>query len=52
MGAAMSGAGGGRSGSQALGMSAALTGNYVRDAQCGVPGCRRGRDDAIHFPEG
>jgi hypothetical protein len=51
IGAAMAGSGGTRGG-QALGMNAAITGNFVREQYCGVPGCGRDRDDAIHFPEG
>jgi hypothetical protein len=51
MGAAWSGAGGYEGGSP-LGMTTAITGNQARDARCGVPGCGRDRDDAIHFPEG
>ena len=50
MGAAVAGAGGGRGG-QALGMNAMITGNFVRERHCGVPGCGRDRDDPIHFPE-
>jgi hypothetical protein len=54
MGAAAAGAAGsaGGRGGPALGMNAALTGNFRRGLRCGVPGCGRERDDAIHFPEG
>lgn len=51
MGAAFARSAGGRGG-QPLGMQAAATGNFVRELRCGVPGCGRDRDDAIHFPEG
>jgi hypothetical protein len=51
MGAAAAGAAGTISG-QALAMDAAVTGNFVREQRCGVPGCGRDRDDPIHFPEG
>ncbi len=51
IGAAAAGAGGMVSG-QALAMEAAVTGNFVREQRCGVPGCSRDRDDPIHFPEG
>lgn len=51
MGAAASNAGGTESGA-ALAMGAVVTGNFVRDLRCGVPGCGRDRDDPIHFPEG
>lgn len=37
MGAAAAGAGGAISG-QALGMNVAVTGNFVREKRCGVPG--------------
>ena len=36
----------------ALGMDATVTGNFVREQRCGVPGCHRTPDDPIHFPEG
>jgi hypothetical protein len=51
MGAAAAGSGG-TIGGQALAMDAVVTGNIVREQRCGVPGCGRNRDDAIHFPEG
>ena len=51
MGAAAAGSGG-TIGGQALAMDAVVTGNLVREQRCGVPGCNRNRDDAIHFPEG
>jgi hypothetical protein len=43
---------GGSRGGQALGMNMAVTGNFQRGLRCGVPGCGRDRDEAIHFPEG
>jgi hypothetical protein len=53
IGAAVSGVGAsGGEGGQALGLNAMITGNFVREQRCGVPGCGRNRDDAIHFPEG
>ena len=51
MSAAAAGAGGTVSG-QANIMDAVVTGNFVREQRCGVPGCGRDRDDPIHFPEG
>jgi hypothetical protein len=51
MSAAAAGAGGTLTG-QALALDAAVTGNFVREQRCGVPGCGRDRDDPIHFPEG
>jgi hypothetical protein len=51
MSAAAAGGSGTISGA-ALGMDAAVTGNFVREQRCGVPGCGRDRDDPIHFPGG
>jgi hypothetical protein len=51
MGAAMAGASASQTGA-AIAMDVAATGNFVREQRCGVPGCGRNRDDAIHFPEG
>lgn len=50
MGAAAAGAAGTQTGA-ALGMDATMTGNFVREQRCGVPGCNRTPDDPIHFPE-
>lgn len=51
MGAAFAGTPG-TIGGQALGMDAMITGNFIRELRCGVPGCGRDRDDPLHFPEG
>jgi hypothetical protein len=50
--AAAAAGGSGTSTGAALGMDATVTGNFVREQWCGVPGCGRDRDDPIHFPEG
>jgi hypothetical protein len=50
-GAAVIRSAGSRTG-QPLGMNASLAGTFTRQQRCGVPGCGRERDDAIHFPEG
>jgi hypothetical protein len=49
MGAAPAG-GSGTSTGAALGMDATVTGNFMREQRCGVPGCNRRPDDSIHFP--
>jgi hypothetical protein len=51
MGAAMAGAAASQTGA-GIAMDVAATGNFVREQRCGVPGCGRARDEAIHFPEG
>lgn len=50
--AAAAAGGSGSTAGAALGMDAMVTGNFVREQRCGIPGCNRTPDDAIHFPEG